>query len=83
MKFIVVVMSVSAVWIFLALLLAGCGHAGESRRSRRLGVAAPGAWMWEQHDRAVRMRQEPTVPPGHPLVRTVANSEQPSASSRG
>lgn len=68
MKFFAVVSAVTMVWFVLALLMAGGHGVPTGRRAhRRSRASASRAWMWEQHDRVVQLRQDTPMPADHPL----------------
>ena len=62
MKILAAVLIVTAIWILLASLR-------EGRHRRGAAVDANDVWMIEQHDRVIRLGQQATLPPDHPLAR--------------
>jgi hypothetical protein len=73
MKVFVVVLIVSAVWMMLAFVLAGCG--GRKAAPHAMPPSFPSAgtapWMWEQHGTVVSLRQTAEMPPSHPVARVL------------
>jgi hypothetical protein len=62
MKVLAAVLIVTAIWLVLASVREGRGHAGAA-------VDIGEVWMIEQHDPVVRLGHEAVFPPGHPLAR--------------
>lgn len=68
MSLVVIVATVASVWIFFALLLAGCAHGlNASRRAGRGSVRAATAWIGEEHAPVVRLGGDTAIPSSHPL----------------
>jgi hypothetical protein len=59
------VLIVALAWVALAALRKGCGRTG--------AVHGGDAWMVDQHERVVRLGQEPTMPADHPVARRMKN----------
>ncbi len=62
MRVLAVVLIVTALWLILASVREGRGHA-----SRAVDVGD--VWMIEQHTPVVRLGQQAFLPAGHPLAR--------------
>jgi hypothetical protein len=67
MKVLAAVLILTAIWLILASVREGRGHAGAA-------VDIGDVWMIEQHDPVVRLGHEAVFPPGHPLARLSANA---------
>jgi len=61
-KILAAALIVTAIWLVLASIREGRGHAGTV-------VDIGDVWMIEQHDPVVRLGHEAVFPPGHPLAR--------------
>ncbi len=66
MKVFATVVIVTAVWIVLARVLGGGLHGATGPQS---SAALADAWMWEEHDGVVSLRQDAPIPAGHPLAK--------------
>jgi hypothetical protein len=62
MKVLAAVLILTAIWLVLASVREGRGHADAA-------VDVGEVWMIEQHDPVVRLGHEAVFPPGHPLAR--------------
>jgi hypothetical protein len=61
MYIVALVLIVALAWVVLASLRESC--------ERTTADHGSDAWMVEQHERVVRLGQQPTIPVGHPLSR--------------
>jgi hypothetical protein len=66
MKVLAAVLILTAIWLVLASVREGRGHAGPP-------LDIGDVWMIEQHDPVVRLGHEAAFPPGHPLTRLSAD----------
>ncbi len=62
MKVLAAVLIVTAIWLVLASVREGRGHAGAT-------IGGGDVWMIEQHGPVVRLGHEAVIPAGHPLAR--------------
>ena len=62
MKVLAALLIVTAIWLVLASVREGRGHAGTT-------VDIGDVWMIEQHDPVVRLGHQVVLPAGHPLAR--------------
>jgi hypothetical protein len=62
MKVLAAVLIVTAIWLVLASVREGRGHAGTT-------MDIGDVWMIEQHDPVVRLGHRAVLPAGHPLAR--------------
>ena len=68
MKTLALVLAVTFVWLVLASVRDG--------RGRATSIDDNDAWMVEQHERVVRLGQEPSIPAGHPIARLELGERQ-------
>jgi hypothetical protein len=61
MSILALVLVVMLIWVVLASVRDGRGQTAV--------IDDTDAWMLEQHERVVRLGQEPSIPAGHPLSR--------------
>jgi hypothetical protein len=69
MKVLAAVLIVSAIWLVLASVREGRGHAAATGGDGNV-------WMIEGHDPVVRLGREAPIPAGHPLARLSADPPQ-------
>jgi len=67
MKVLAAVLILTAIWLVLASVREGRGHAATP-------LDIGNVWMIEQHDPVVRLGHEAVFPPGHPLARLSAGA---------
>ena len=61
MTIVVSVLLVTAVWIFLAAVLGGCGNRAPGARHDSDNVFTGEFWLWERRDGGVKLRGEAAI----------------------